>query len=92
MADFRSVTAVDRDRLVGALGNKITVQESPWLNLLLITFNTRKKPFDDARVRWPCRWPSTAGKPPRCCRDLPSCVTSAATCGRASNWPRATLS
>jgi peptide/nickel transport system substrate-binding protein len=45
------VTAVDRDRLVGALGNKITVQESPWLNLLLITFNTRKKPFDDARVR-----------------------------------------
>lgn len=51
MADFRSVTAVDRDRLVGALGNKITVQESPWLNLLLITFNTRKKPFDDARVR-----------------------------------------
>ena len=51
MADFRSVTAVDRDRLVGALGNKITVQESPWLNLLLITFNTKKKPFDDARVR-----------------------------------------
>jgi len=51
MADFRSVTAVDRDRLVGALGNKITVQESPWLNVLLITFNTRRKPFDDARVR-----------------------------------------
>src|SRR5262245_11348090 len=51
MADFRSVTAVDRDRLVGALGNKITVQESPWLNSLLITFNSKKKPFDDARVR-----------------------------------------
>jgi peptide/nickel transport system substrate-binding protein len=51
MADFRSVTSVDRDRLVGALGNKITVQESPWLNCLLITFNIRKKPFDDARVR-----------------------------------------
>jgi peptide/nickel transport system substrate-binding protein len=51
MADFRSVTAIDRDRLVGALGNKITVQESPWLNVLLITFNTKKKPFDDARVR-----------------------------------------
>jgi peptide/nickel transport system substrate-binding protein len=51
MADFRSVTAVDRDRLVGALGNKITVQESPWLNALLVTFNTKKKPFDDARVR-----------------------------------------
>ena len=51
MADFRSVTTADRDRLVGALGNKITVQESPWLNSLLITFNTKKKPFDDARVR-----------------------------------------
>jgi peptide/nickel transport system substrate-binding protein len=51
MADFRSVTAVDRDRLVAALGNKITAQESPWLNVLLVTFNTRKKPFDDARVR-----------------------------------------
>ena len=51
MADFRSVTQVDRDRLVGALGNKITVQESPWLNALLITFNAKKKPFDDARVR-----------------------------------------
>ena len=51
MADFRSVTQVDRDRLVGALGNKITVQESPWLNALLITFNANKKPFDDARVR-----------------------------------------
>ncbi len=51
MADFRSVTQVDRDRLVGALGNKITVQESPWLNALLITFNANKKPFDDPRVR-----------------------------------------
>src|SRR3954467_11086271 len=51
MADFRSVTNADRDRLVAALGDKITVQESPWLNVLLVTFNTQKKPFDDARVR-----------------------------------------
>src|ERR1043166_1571016 len=51
MADFRSVTTADRDRLVAALGDKITVQESPWLNVLLVTFNTNKKPFDDARVR-----------------------------------------
>lgn len=51
MADFRSVTTADRDRLVGALGDKIVVRESPWLNSLLITFNTKKKPFDDARVR-----------------------------------------
>jgi len=51
MADFRSVTASDRDRLVQALGDKITVQESPWLNALLVTFNAQKKPFDDPRVR-----------------------------------------
>jgi len=51
MADFRSVTTADRDRLVAALGDKITVQESPWLNVLLVTFNTQKKPFDDPRVR-----------------------------------------
>lgn len=51
MADFRSVTTADRDRLMQALGNKIVVRESPWLNTLLITFNTQRKPFDDARVR-----------------------------------------
>ena len=51
MADFRSVTVPDRDRLVAALGDKITVHEAPWLNALQITFNTKKKPFDDARVR-----------------------------------------
>jgi peptide/nickel transport system substrate-binding protein len=51
MADFRSVTTADRDRLVAALGDKITVQESPWLNVLLVTFNTQNKPFDDPRVR-----------------------------------------
>jgi len=27
------------------------VHESPWLNVLLVTFNTQKKPFDDPRVR-----------------------------------------
>ena len=61
MAEFRSVTTADRDRLVGALGNKIVIYESPWLNALLITFNTQKKPFDDARVpRALARW-SIAG-------------------------------
>jgi peptide/nickel transport system substrate-binding protein len=51
MADFRSVTTADRDRLVAALGDKITVYESPWLNVLLVTFNTKKPPFNDPRVR-----------------------------------------
>jgi len=51
MAEFRSVTTADRDRLVAALGDKITVQESPWLDLTLVTFNTKKPPFNDPRVR-----------------------------------------
>lgn len=51
MADFRSVTTADRDRLRQALGNKIAVHESPWLDSLIVVFNTKKKPFDDARVR-----------------------------------------
>src|SRR3954454_8489608 len=51
MADFRSVTTADRDRLVATLGDKITVHEAPWLNVLLVTFNTQKEPFDDPRVR-----------------------------------------
>ena len=51
MADFRSVTTADRDRLVAALGDRITVHESPWLNVLLVTFNTRKPPFNDPRMR-----------------------------------------
>jgi peptide/nickel transport system substrate-binding protein len=51
MADFRSVTTADRERLTKALGDKVVAYESPWLNALLITFNTTRKPFDDARVR-----------------------------------------
>src|SRR3954462_3596457 len=51
MADFRSVTTADRDRLPAALGDKITVHESPWLNVLLVTFNAKKPPFNDPRVR-----------------------------------------
>src|SRR5205823_5165447 len=47
----RSVTTADRDRLVAALGDKITVQESPWLNVLLVTFNVKRPPFNDPRVR-----------------------------------------
>src|SRR5258708_30201119 len=47
MADFRSLAPSDRDRLVQALGDKITVQESPWLDSLIVVFNAKKKPFDD---------------------------------------------
>jgi peptide/nickel transport system substrate-binding protein len=51
MAEFRGVTPVQRDELVHSLGNRVAVQESPWLANLLVVFNTRRPPFNDARVR-----------------------------------------
>jgi len=48
---FRGFTPKDRDNLKAALGDKITVQESPWDCILMVGFNHEKKPFDDKRVR-----------------------------------------
>jgi len=48
---FRGFTPADRDNLKAALGDKITVQESPWDCILLVSINHDKKPFDDKRVR-----------------------------------------
>ncbi len=50
-AQFRSVTPSERDRLVKALGSRVEVAEQPWLINLLLVFNTKRPPFDDARVR-----------------------------------------
>ena len=51
LAEFRGHSPADRDRLVKALGDKAVVSETPWVCSLVVTFNTKKKPFDDARVR-----------------------------------------
>ena len=51
MAEFRGHSPADRDRLVKTLGDKAVVLESPWVCSLVVTFNTKKKPFDDQRVR-----------------------------------------
>ncbi|MGZ5095452.1 MAG: ABC transporter substrate-binding protein [Burkholderiales bacterium] len=51
MAEFRGQSPADRDRIVKSLGDKAAVQESPWVCSLVVSFNTRKKPFDDVRVR-----------------------------------------
>src|SRR5207237_1590229 len=48
---FRGFSPGERDRLVQALGPKITVQESPWDCMVLVGMNHEKKPFDDRRVR-----------------------------------------
>ncbi len=51
LAEFRGHSPADRERLGKALGDKAVVVESPWVCSLVVTFNTKKKPFDDQRVR-----------------------------------------
>jgi peptide/nickel transport system substrate-binding protein len=51
MAEFRGVSPTQRDELVKSLGDRVSVQESPWLANLLVVFNTKRPPFNDARVR-----------------------------------------
>ena len=49
--EFRGFAPKQRDDLVAALGEQITVQESDWNCQLLISINHKKPPFDDVRVR-----------------------------------------
>jgi peptide/nickel transport system substrate-binding protein len=49
--EFRGFTPQARDDISKALGDKITVQESPWISNLYAAININKKPFDDLRVR-----------------------------------------
>ena len=51
LAEFRGFSPPERDRIVRALGDKVKVYESDWLFQMLISFNAKKKPFDDERVR-----------------------------------------
>jgi peptide/nickel transport system substrate-binding protein len=48
---FRGFSPAERDQLTQAMGNKITVQESPWDCLNFVSMHHEKKPFDDKRVR-----------------------------------------
>jgi peptide/nickel transport system substrate-binding protein len=50
-AEFRGRTPKEREQLVDAMKDKVTVLEGPWTTSLLLTFNVKKKPFDDIRVR-----------------------------------------
>jgi peptide/nickel transport system substrate-binding protein len=49
--EFRGMPPAARDELVGALGDKITVQEGDWDVASAVTPNHQRKPFDDPRVR-----------------------------------------
>ena len=50
-AEFRFVSPPERDRLVQHFGDKATVYETPLVAGNIIIANTKKKPFDDVRVR-----------------------------------------
>ncbi|WP_323797382.1 ABC transporter substrate-binding protein [Nisaea sp.] len=49
--EFRGFPPKARDDLVKALGDAITVQESDWNCVLIVTPNHKVKPMDDVRVR-----------------------------------------
>src|ERR1700730_11404910 len=51
LAQFRSFTPAERDRLQASMGERIDIAESPWLINLMLVFNTKRPPFDDERVR-----------------------------------------
>jgi peptide/nickel transport system substrate-binding protein len=48
---FRGFSPAQRDDIVGALGDKATVQASPWNCGLVVAINHDKEPLNDARVR-----------------------------------------
>ncbi|MEJ0072355.1 MAG: ABC transporter substrate-binding protein [Pseudomonadota bacterium] len=50
-AEFRSITPIERDRLVDTLKDQIRIEETSELTVQLLTFNVEHKPFDDPRVR-----------------------------------------
>jgi peptide/nickel transport system substrate-binding protein len=49
--EFRGFPPSVRDELAGALGDKITIQESDWNCGTIVEPNHKRKPFDDVRVR-----------------------------------------
>ncbi len=51
MAEFRTISPAERDRIVQAMGDRIRIEESSWVLNLLVAFNTEKAPFNDVRVR-----------------------------------------
>ena len=50
-AEFRFITPPERNMLVEKLGDKVVVHEQPLLAGNTFVFNTKRKPFDDIRVR-----------------------------------------
>ena len=51
LIEFRGFTPQARDDLSRALPNELAIQEAPWVCVNYVTPNSKKKPFDDVRVR-----------------------------------------
>jgi peptide/nickel transport system substrate-binding protein len=50
-AEFRGRNPKERDQLLADGGGRFVNQEGTWVGALMLIFNTKKKPFDDIRVR-----------------------------------------
>lgn len=50
-AEFRFRSPAERDQLVEKLGDKVWVKEQPLVSALIVIFNTKRKPFDNEKVR-----------------------------------------
>lgn len=50
-AEFRGRNPSERDQLLSKMKDQLTLNEGPWVGSLMIVFNTKRKPFDDIRVR-----------------------------------------
>ncbi len=49
--EFRGRNPKERDQLMADGKDRFVVQEGTWVGALMLIFNTKKKPFDDVRVR-----------------------------------------
>ena len=92
-AEFRFRTPPERDLLVEKLGDKVLVFDQPLLGGNIFIFNTKRKPFDDIRVRQALTLAVDGGPGARTLARFHLCAMSAASTGRARKWlcPRRSL-
>jgi peptide/nickel transport system substrate-binding protein len=50
-AEFRGQNPKERDQLMADGKDRFVMHEGTWVGALLLVFNTKRKPFDDVRVR-----------------------------------------
>lgn len=51
MAEFRGQNPKERDQLMTDGRDRFVMHEGTWVGALMLVFNTKRKPFDDQRVR-----------------------------------------